>query len=128
MNFSETSRPIEIKFHLEHNLGRVKTAQGFVSDRIKTQVTMATDWPNLVIMGKSCEFSSVSSFDWIFFIFAGIADLIGLPYFSGFPSGLKSHVLISRDFLSQSKFVPLARDRAAMCLRPSSKQQRNSVL
>ena len=36
-----------------------------------------------------------------------IADFIGLPYFSGFPSGLKSHVLISHDFLSQSKFVPL---------------------
>ena len=30
-----------------------------------------------------------------------IADCIGLPYFSGFPLGLKSHVLISHDFLSQ---------------------------
>ena len=38
-----------------------------------------------------------------------IPDFIGLPYFSGFPSGLKSHA-----FLSQSKFVPLPRDRAAM--------------
>ena len=36
-----------------------------------------------------------------------IADFIGLPYFSRFSSGLKSHVLISHDFLSQSKFVPL---------------------
>ena len=35
-----------------------------------------------------------------------IADFIGLPYFSGFPSGLQSRVLISHDFLSQSKFVP----------------------
>ena len=34
-----------------------------------------------------------------------IADFIGLPYFSRFPSGLKSHVLISHDFLSLSKFV-----------------------
>ena len=50
-----------------------------------------------------------------------IADFIGLPYFSGFSSGLKSHVLISHDFLSQSKFVPLPRDRAAMCSRPASK-------
>ena len=53
-----------------------------------------------------------------------IADFIGLPYFSGFSSGLKSHVLISNEFLSQSKFVPLPRDRAAMCSRPASKQQK----
>ena len=52
-----------------------------------------------------------------------IADFIGLQYFSGFPSGLKSHVLISHDFLSQSNFVPLPRDRAAMCSRPASKHQ-----
>ena len=53
-----------------------------------------------------------------------IADFIGLPYFSGFPSGLKSHVLISHDFLSQSKFGPLPRDREAMCSRPASKHQK----
>ena len=53
-----------------------------------------------------------------------IADVIDLPYFSGFPSGLKSHVLISHDFLSQSKFVPLPRDQAAMCSRPASKNQK----
>ena len=53
-----------------------------------------------------------------------IADFIGLPYFSGFPSGLKSHVLISHDFLSQLKFVPKPRDPAAMCSRPASKQQK----
>ena len=52
-----------------------------------------------------------------------IADFRGLPYFSRFPSGLKSHVLISHDFLSQSKFVPLPRDQAAMCSRPASKHQ-----
>ena len=54
-----------------------------------------------------------------------ISDFICLPYFSGFPSGLKSHVLISHDFLSQSKFVPLPRDRAATCSRPASKHQKN---
>ena len=50
-----------------------------------------------------------------------IADFIGIPYFSRFLSGLKSHALISHDFLSQSKFVPLPRGRAAMCSRPASK-------
>ena len=30
-----------------------------------------------------------------------VADFIGLPYFSGFPSRHKSHVLISHDYLSQ---------------------------
>ena len=50
-----------------------------------------------------------------------IADFIGLPYFSGIPSGLKSHVLVSHGFLSQSKFVPLPRDYAAMCSRQASK-------
>ena len=44
-----------------------------------------------------------------------IADFTGLPYFSGFPSGLKSHVLISHDFFSQPKCVPLPPDRVAMC-------------
>ena len=43
-----------------------------------------------------------------------------------------SHVLISHDFLSQSKFVLLPWDRADMCLRPASKHlqntSRNSVL
>ena len=53
-----------------------------------------------------------------------IAGFIGFPYFSGFKSGLKLHVLISHDYLSQSKFVPLPRDRAAMCSRPASKYYR----
>ena len=55
-----------------------------------------------------------------------IADFIGLPYFSGFPSGLKSHVLISHDFLSQSKFGPFSRDREARGQHQNTK--RNSVL
>ena len=53
-----------------------------------------------------------------------MADFIRLPCFSGFPSGLKSHVLISHDFLSQSKFVPFTRDRAAMCSKPASIHQK----
>ena len=53
--------------------------------------------------------------------FKRIADFIGLPYFSGFLLGLKSHALISYDYLSQSKFVPLPRGRVAMCLRSASK-------
>ena len=57
-----------------------------------------------------------------------ITDFIGLPYFSGFSSGLKSHVLLSHDYLSQSNFVLLPRDRAAMCARPASNNKRNSVL
>ena len=56
-----------------------------------------------------------------YFLYKAIADFIGLPYFSGYPSGLKSHVLISHDFLSQTKFVPLPRDRAAMCFGASIK-------
>ena len=32
-----------------------------------------------------------------FSLFTPIADFIGLPYFSGFPSGLKSHVLTRGD-------------------------------
>ena len=36
MNVSETSRLIEIKFHLEHHLGGEKAAKGFGPDRIRT--------------------------------------------------------------------------------------------
>ena len=41
------------------------------------------------------------------------ADFIRLPYFSGFPPGLKSHVLISHDYLIQSK-------KFSVTTRPSS--------
>ena len=60
---------------------------------------------------------------WPIFTVWYITDFIGLPCFSRFRSGLKSHALISHDYLSQSKFVPLPRDRAAMCSRPASKIQ-----
>ena len=42
MNISETSGPIEIKFHLEHYWGGGKTALGFGSDRIRALVSMTT--------------------------------------------------------------------------------------
>ena len=60
----------------------------------------------------------------LLYVHSSIADFIGLPYFSGFPSRLKSHVLILHDFFSQPKFVPLPRDRVAMCSRPASKHQK----
>ena len=43
MNISETSWPIDIKFHLEHHLGGGLAASGFGLDRIRTLVSMATD-------------------------------------------------------------------------------------
>ena len=60
--------------------------------------------------------------------FSGIADFIGLPYFSGFQSGLKSHVLISHDFLSLLKFVPLPRDQQPCARGQHQNTKRNSVL
>ena len=38
---------------------------------------------------------------WIHIV-CNIADFTGLPYFSGILSGLKSHGLVSHDYLSQS--------------------------
>ena len=43
---------IKIKFHLEHNLGGGKAAQGFWPDQIRTLVSMASDSSHRVIMGK----------------------------------------------------------------------------
>ena len=57
-----------------------------------------------------------------------IADFIVLPYFSGFISGLKSHVLISHDFLSQSKFVPLPKDQQPCVPGQHKNTKRNYVL
>ena len=53
MNISETSRPIVIKFHLEHHWGGELTALGFGIDRIRTLVSMATDSSPRVIIGKT---------------------------------------------------------------------------
>ena len=53
LNISETSKPIVIKFHLEHHWGRGLAALGFGSDRIRTLVSMATDSSHRVIMGEN---------------------------------------------------------------------------
>ena len=52
MNFSETCRPIVIKFHLEHHWGGGLTALGFEQDQIRTLVSMVTDSSHWIIMGK----------------------------------------------------------------------------
>ena len=51
-NISETSWPIIIKFNLKHHWGRVLAAIVFWPDRILTMVSMETDSPIRVIMGK----------------------------------------------------------------------------
>ena len=53
MNISETSRPIEIKFHQKHHWGEGLAALSFGLDRIRNLVSMATDSSHRVIMGKT---------------------------------------------------------------------------
>ena len=53
INISETSRPIVIKFHLEHHLGGGLASLGFRQDQIRTLVSIATDSSHRVIMGKT---------------------------------------------------------------------------
>ena len=45
MNISETSWSVELKFHLEHHLGKGNAAKCFCLDRIRTLVSMETDSP-----------------------------------------------------------------------------------
>ena len=52
MNISETRRPITIKFYQKHHLVGRKAAFGFAADQIRTLVSVATDSPHSVIMGK----------------------------------------------------------------------------
>ena len=52
MNISETSRQIATKFYLKHHWVGGKDAFGFGPDRIRTLVSMATDFSHRVIMGK----------------------------------------------------------------------------
>ena len=50
MNISAASGPITTIFYPKHHWGGEKAALGFGPDRIRTQVSMATD---RVIMGKT---------------------------------------------------------------------------
>ena len=62
MNFSKTSKPIAIKFYLEHHWGRGMAALRFGPDRIGTLVSMATNISHRVIWGKCCEHASAFGF------------------------------------------------------------------
>ena len=70
MNISETSRPITIKFYLEHHWGGGKASVGFDPDQIRTLVSMATDSSHRVIMGKTASSRFLDVFDRILFILA----------------------------------------------------------
>ena len=50
INISETSKPILIKFHLEHYWDVEMVTLGFGLDRIRTLVSMATDSSRKVII------------------------------------------------------------------------------
>ena len=56
----------------------------------------------LFLLGSQQYEPNRAVWSWSILFCDTIADFIGLPYFSGFSSGLKSHVLISHDYLSQS--------------------------
>ena len=49
---STTSRPIPTKFYLKHHWGGGKSSLGFGPDWFGTLVSMATESPHRVIMGK----------------------------------------------------------------------------
>ena len=55
MNISATSRPIGMKFYLQHHWGGGKASVGFDPDWIRTLVSMATDSSHRVIMGKTAS-------------------------------------------------------------------------
>ena len=55
INISATSRPIGMKFYLEHHWSVGKASVGFDPDRIRTLVSMATDSSHKVIMGKTAS-------------------------------------------------------------------------
>ena len=65
MNISATSGPITTKFYLKHHWVEGKAALGFVPDRIRTLVSMATDSSHRVIMEKMVSpiFLDCFSFD-----------------------------------------------------------------
>ena len=53
MNISMTNGSIATKFYLKHHLGGGLAAVGFVPDRIRTLVSMATESSHRVIMVKT---------------------------------------------------------------------------
>ena len=75
MNISETSRPITIKFYLNHHWGGGKAALGFGADQIRTLVSMAMDSSHRVIMGKRASSRFLGCFDRILFVLAGNYDI-----------------------------------------------------
>ena len=79
MIISTTSRPIPTKFYLKHHWGGGKAALYFGPDRIGTLVSMATDSPHRVIIGKILLASSAFIFDRIFFILADNEDNHNIP-------------------------------------------------
>ena len=91
---------------------------------VARQLTDCATWPGNIYTSDHSKYIALNQKEESISAKRVIADFIGLLYFYGFPSGLKSHVLISHDFLSQSKFVLLPQDQAAICSRPASKHQK----
>ena len=92
---SLTIQPFEIIFDIVSLVTRIRRLNKMKSDskrRFTDAYYIIKDFVLLLgfARGTRCQ---------MFFALC-IADFIGLPYFSGFPSGLKSHELISHDFLS----------------------------
>ena len=52
LNISEASWPTLIKFNVKHHWGGEKVAYGFGADWIKTLISMATDSPHWLTIGK----------------------------------------------------------------------------
>ena len=53
MNISATSRLVTMKFYQKHHWGGGKAALGFLSDRIRTLVSLATGSSHSFIIGKT---------------------------------------------------------------------------
>ena len=74
MNIFESRCPIAIKFHLKNHWDWGKAALGSGSDRIRTVVSMVTDWVKRRLCFLGC-------FDPILFILAGIIIIIIIIHF-----------------------------------------------
>ena len=92
LNISATSWPIGMKFYLKHHWGGGKASVGFDPDRIRTLVSMATDSPHRVIMGKRRHHVFSQTFDQILFILAGNDDMHeSLDEFEIWPDSTTDH-------------------------------------